>query len=419
MMLGKFLKDCVRRFCCASLRRFLARRTKTWRDLRSRADAVQQKECITVAFMVMDLPCWRCDSVYQAMQKHPRFRPIIWIVDEIRIKDESEKCRNLVAMRSYFAERGYTVAELYSLERMRSEYAPDVVFLSKPSVYHSRWSIGEMNRELVCYVPYCFQNTKKNDFIHGQECYFWRNYYTTIGIKKLASSIMTNGGCNVVSVGSPVVDNYLSQETVTTKSVWKNCGDKMKRIIWAPHWSIANEGWYNVATFLELAEDMLLLAAKYGDCVQWAFKPHPLLRETLYHHPDWGKERTDDYYNRWASMPNTQLESGAYVDLFKQSDAMVHDSGSFIIEYLLVNKPCMYLQRKNGSPDFNEDTLKALECYQKGLSAADVEQFILGILNGSVDSKEPVRARYREEYLVPPGGSSAQLIIDDILHGKY
>lgn len=419
MMLDKFLKGCVRRFCSASLRRFIARRTKTWRDLRSRADAVRQKECVTVAFMVMDLPCWRCDSVYQAMLKHPRFRPVIWIIDEVQITDESEKRRNLEAMRFHFAERGYTVAEQYSLERIRSEYAPDVVFLSKPSADISRWNVWRMNRELVCYVPYCFQNTKKNDFIHGQECYFWRNYYTTLGIKKLASSVMTNGGCNVVSVGSPVADNYLSKETGFPKSVWRNCGKKMKRLIWAPHWSIGNVSWFSVATFLEVADDMLMLAEKYADCVQWAFKPHPLLRDTLYRQSDWGKERTDAYYNRWASMPNTQLETGAYVDLFKQSDAMVHDSGSFIIEYLLVNKPCMYLQRNNDSPDFNDDTLKALECYQIGRAAADVEQFILSILNGIADTKESIRIRYREEYLVPPGGSSAQLIIDDILHGKY
>ncbi len=356
--------------------------------------------------------------MYQAMQKHPRFRPIIWITDEEQITDEQEKYRNLQAMRSYFAERDYTVAELYSLERMRSEYAPDVLFICKPGVSRFLLSVFSENRELVCYVPYCFNNTKKNDFIYGRECYVWRNYYTTPSIKKLASSLMTNGGCNVVSVGSPVADNYFSSELEIFKPAWKNCGKKMKRIIWAPHWSIGNVSWYNVATFLEVAVDMLAIAEKYADCVQWAFKPHPLLRDTLYRHPDWGKERTDAYYERWATMPNSQLETGAYVDLFKQSDAMVHDSGSFIIEYLLVNKPCMYLQRKDGSPDFNEDTLKALDCYQKGASSSDVEQFILDLLNGAEDVRSDARVRYRKEYLVPPGGSSAQLIIKDLLYGN-
>jgi DivIVA domain-containing protein len=78
----------------------------------------------------------------------------------------------------------------------------------------------------------------------------------------------------------------------------------------------------------KLSKDKLIIvvshdkefAEKYADRIQWAFKPHPLLRDTLYQHPDWGKERTDAYYGRWESMPNTQLETGAYVELFKQSD---------------------------------------------------------------------------------------------------
>lgn len=417
-VLRSIFKLYIRRFCSNSICRFVARRSFEWRRMEKRLAFLRNKECITVAFMVLDVPSWKCDSVFRLMQQHPRFNPVIWIVSANHITDEEEKARRLNILRSFFAKKEYPVAEFYSLEKMREEYAPDIVFLAKPIAKIDDWQVLSMDRELLCYVPYCYQNTKKFDFIFGLECHVWRNFYATPGIRKLASSVMTNGGCNVVAVGSPVADNYFSDEVGDSPTVWRSCGEGMKRIIWAPHWSVNSESWFNVATFLDVAEGMIQLAEKYEDKVQWAFKPHPLLRSTLYKLPDWGKEKTDAYYDRWANMPNCQLEIGAYVDLFKQSDAMVHDSGSFIMEYLLVNKPCMYLRRREGFNDFNDDTLKALECYHRGSTAQDVEKFIQDLLSGKEDTMKEKRARFRDEYLLPPGGSCAQLIIDEILNGK-
>lgn len=385
-----------------------------WKKLSAIAEKTGRKDVITVAFTVFDLPCWRCDSVMQLMLQDSRFRPFIWIVPQF--KDAEEQHRNLEMMRTYFSARQYTVVEYGTLEEIRKEYAPDVVILSK--LVSAPVNVWDFDRELTCYVPYCYQNTRKLDFINRQSCYVWRNFYATPGIKKVASNVMANGGENVVAVGSPVADNYLVDSERSSVSVWRACGEGKKRIIWAPHWSVGNVSWFNVATFLDVAEDMVELAKKYADRVQWAFKPHPLLRGTLYNHPDWGKEKTDAYYKLWSDMPNSQLEAGAYVDLFKQSDAMVHDSGSFIIEYLLVNKPCMYLRKKNGFEDFNDDTLKALDCYRKGSNAKDIESFIQDLLTGAPDELEDVRTHYREEYLVPPGGSCAKLIIDELLKGE-
>ncbi|MBQ8517901.1 MAG: CDP-glycerol glycerophosphotransferase family protein [Akkermansia sp.] len=398
----------------SSLRRYIAKKTALWKHLSALEDKVRQKQRITVAFTVYDLPCWRCDSVMQRMLRDSRFRPFIWILPQF--KDSDEQRRNLEIMLAYFSVRRYPVAVYGTLEEIRKKYAPDVCILSKLPSAPVR--AMDMDQELTCYLPYCYQNTQKLDFINIQSCYVWRNFYATPGIKRVASSVMANGGCNVVVVGSPVADNYFADEEDDASLVWRSCGEGMKRIIWAPHWSVNSESWFNVATFLDVAEGMIQLAEKYADKVQWAFKPHPLLRSTLYKLPDWGKERTDAYYARWANMPNCQLETGAYVELFKQSDAMVHDSGSFIMEYLLVNKPCMYLRKQGGFNDFNDDTLKALDCYRKGSTVRDVEKFIQDLLNEVDDSFKEKRSRFRDEYLIPPGGSCAQLIIDEILKGK-
>lgn len=401
------------------LRRFFWKRGEIYRRLECLAARMRQKELITVAFMALDLPCWKCDALFHLMQRHPRFRPVIWIVPELQIKDADERQRKLEEMRRVFAERDYPVADMYSLEQMRAEYAPELVFLAKPYPGVTLWNAWNLDRELVCYVPYCYQNTCREDFLYGQENHVWRNFYATKGVSRLAASLMANGGCNVVTTGAPGADSFLVPETATQHSVWKQCAPGIKKVIWAPHWTVMGDSFFSVSTFLNVADGMLELAEKYADRIQWAFKPHPLLRDTLYRHPDWGKERTDAYYERWESMPNSQLETGAYELLFKQSDAMVHDSGSFIMEYLLVDKPCMYLQAGNGYTGFNEDTLQALACYQKGSTVAEIERFLLGLIHNTPDSMARARTRFMKQYLLPPGGcSAAQNIINSILNGR-
>jgi CDP-glycerol glycerophosphotransferase (TagB/SpsB family) len=84
---------------------------------------------------------------------------------------------------------------------------------------------------------------------------------------------------------------------------------------------------------------MIEMAKKYQDSVQFVFKPHPVLRSKLV--VLWGEEKTNAYYNTWDSLPNSTIHEDEYIDLFLTSDAMIHDSGSFTVEYLYVNKPVM------------------------------------------------------------------------------
>jgi hypothetical protein len=56
--------------------------------------------------------------------------------------------------------------------------------------------------------------------------------------------------------------------------------------------------------------------------------------------PNWGSEKTTAYYDKWDNLDNGQFKSGDYVDLLT-SDALIHDCGSFMAEYLVVGKPAL------------------------------------------------------------------------------
>ena len=144
---------------------------------------------------------------------------------------------------------------------------------------------------------------------------------------------------------------------------------------------------------------MLRMAKKYSDSIQIAFKPHPVLRNKLNEY--WGKERTDEYYKEWDSGENTFFENGEYVDLFLTSDAMIHDSGSFLIEYLYLDKPVM--RTDNGQPlqnEFNDFALSCLDHYYQGKTEDEVEKFIKMVIDGEDEKKEP-RRKFLTENLLP------------------
>lgn len=157
---------------------------------------------------------------------------------------------------------------------------------------------------------------------------------------------------------------------------------------------------------------MLELAEKYRDEIQIAFKPHPLLRVKL--ERLWGKTKTDIYFSKWQNMPNTELHEGKYEDLFLSSDAMIHDSGSFVFEYLFVNKPVMRtIYDVPLEAMFNDLALSCLDQYYKGYSEHDIELFIQNVIRG-IDPLKEQRTKFVNDVLMPHGNPS-QNIIDDIL----
>lgn len=106
----------------------------------------------------------------------------------------------------------------------------------------------------------------------------------------------------------------------------------------------------------------------------------------MYAHPLWGKEKTDRYYSEWECLPNAQLETGEYVDLFMTSDAMIHDCGSFTIEYHYTLKPVMYLVNgREHTKMMNAYAKEAYDLHYKGKNMKDIRSFIENVISERSD----------------------------------
>lgn len=375
---------------------------------------------VSVVFMAIDVALWRYQHLYELMSADKRF--IVNIVLTPCIGREQEK--DLAGLRQYFGQRGISYIDYHAGEQpldIRRQINPDIIFYTQPyeHLLVPEYDCRNFYDRLVCYMPYAFWTFEKFAYNLHFCNRAWRLYYPIDSYKELARRQASNHGRNVRVVGYANADDFMSGHH---QEAWKPMtdGKPRKRIIWAPHFTIRNiKGTIPArSNFLWMAQLMLTLAREYADRVQIAFKPHPALLTQLYKEEGWGKERTDEYYQLWQQMDNTQLETGQYVDLFMGSDAMIHDSGSFAVEYHYTQKPTMFVSADMESildpqSDFGK---KAYAMHYIGENEADIRHFIDDVVLGGNDPMLPQRQQFYHDYLLPPNGKSvAQNVVDDIV----
>ena len=164
------------------------------------------------------------------------------------------------------------------------------------------------------------------------------------------------------------------------------------------------------------------IAEQYADRLQIAFKPHPRLKSELYKNPEWGKERTDEFYSFWENSPTTQLETGDYIDLFKTSDALIHNCGSFTAEYLYMQKPTAYITRNLDAikADMNAFGVACQDAHYIVASPEEIRQFIDDVVLAAKDPMKSRREKLINTILRAPNGSTvAENIYNDLVKSLF
>lgn len=260
----------------------------------------------------------------------------------------------------------------------------------------------------VLYIPYFYmglcrvtrENLQMIDFN-----FFWKvfvpNYYT----KSLAKEYMANRGNNVIVTGYPKFD-YLSTINTTPH--------KRKQIVLAPHHLIGNSV-LDRGGFREYAHLLQRLPSKYPQ-VDFIFRPHPQLFETLKKY--WSTDDIDNWIKRLLLNKNvTYSVEGDYLSLLANSDALIHDCGSFVAEYLYFNKPCAYIYRKG--VDYKAMQLKlGIQCLEKYYPINDDNDwyhFIEDVVIKGNDVGKDKRENFANKHIMINYPNATQTIYDAIV----
>ena len=320
---------------------------------------LKKKTNLNVVFFLLHEPAWQYALIYNLMSKSKRFNPTIVVIPYIFLKEEM--IDDMANTYDSLKRKGYNTINSYDnrekkFKNIKRLLHPDIIFFPNPhSITRKEYLIDYWSsKALTYYIPYSsgvsnLYNMQYNSTFHNT---LWRFFCQTEIHKKISAKYALNKGANVKAMGYPKWDIFFEKDYIP-KDCWKIKNKNLKRIIWSPHHTIEKysdaeiqgliEKTISYSCFLEYHQVILDIAKRYSNEIQIAFKPHPLLKKKLYKHVDWGRENTDKYYEKWQNLPNGQLEESTYQDLFLSSDAMINCSGSFVAEYLFVNKPCLFL----------------------------------------------------------------------------
>ena len=378
---------------------------------RKALEIVRKKESVKVAFFLNHESVWKYEVLYDLMVKHPRFEPKIFVCPVVNFGMENMLFEMDKAFYA-FNNKGYNVIKTYSKETgeyldVKNTFSPDLVFFTNPyeALQDYRYYIKQFAKNLTCYVPYSI-STANYEFAYNLDFHslVWKIFSETSFHKEIASHNKISKGKNTVITGYPGFDPLLINKK--PKEVWKNKNPALKKIIWTPH-HLMNE-LSKVSNFLEYYDFFLELAATYKDKIQITFNPHPLLRVKLENDPNWGKEKTDIYYNKWVNLENGQFGKGYYIDLFLTSDALIHDSGSFMAEYLFTGKPSLFMVRDESIMDYwNFFGEKSLAVHYQSRNQKQVIDFIENVVLNENDSMKEERNAFVKNTLLPENNLTA------------
>lgn len=391
-------------------------------SIRNKIKEIRRKPKIRVLFVLSDLSLWKTELLYKALVEHPRFEPMIGtaMIASVIASDAIDK---YVKLTNYLKGKGYPYKDI-CITNIK-DFAPDITFYQQPYDTFLADSISYKalieHGSLICDIRYSLHTIavdRKHKYVIDRNLHdhSWLMFFEnelTAKVKKW--SILR--GKNIVITGVPMQD-LLRLDDSSISDPWKEQEKPKKRIIFAPHHTIPSEkGVISFSTFLDVYQIMLDLSQEYKDSVQFAFKPHPFLRKKLVEL--WGEKKTSNYYDKWATQDNTQLHEGNYTGLFKYSDAMIHDCGSFTVEYCYQQKPVMYLVSKENEDkhkmECNDFAQMAYDLHTHGVLESEIRNFIESVL-AEEDEKKALRQEYYSNYLIPPYGKTAsENIINAIL----
>ncbi|HEF4457837.1 TPA: hypothetical protein SAK09_000910 [Campylobacter coli] len=370
---------------------------------------------VRVGFYTMGV--FSYESLYKAMEKSDFFEPFILIIPDVSRSDRTEN----ISQESYerFKSNYSNVFLGYdSKTKTFFDYSDkmDIVFFDNPypAMAHKYHFIDYfLNKNiLTCFQNYGFFTLKYGlDYIAKKPFYnmCWKVFvdsYETYNELKIHQSLKAK---------NTFVSGYCKMDNLANFNQKKK---ERKRILLCPHHTI-NMKALQISNFLKYS-DFFLELPKLFPQIDFIFRPHILLFWTLKHY--WGEEKTNKYLEDMKNNSNVIYDDNMsyYFQSFADSDAIIHDCGSFTAEYLFTGKPACYMlmQEDDISNKFLNIGQKCLENYYHAFNEKDIINFIQDVVideNDTLKESRELFSKYLKINYPFVGETILKYIQDEIL----
>jgi hypothetical protein len=346
-------------------------------------EKIQSPVKIRIAFFVCFDSVFGLKCLFEKMLLDDLFDPFIVI-----IPDTSRGKENMI----YQLNKSYDrYVSLYGDEKVFSGYNRiddtyfdysnnfDIIYFINPydAMTHKYFQMEHLKNKnvLTCYTEYFHLGTHSS---FGKQhvrlpifCFFWRIFTESKYSYQYFRRYQNIKGKNVRIVGFCKMDEFAKFQRIH---------HSRKRVIVAPHHTVGKEfeNACPLSNFLKYADLFLDLPSLYPD-INFIFRPHPLLFVRLREEDLWGPGKVSDYLNEISRKKNMiYSEGGDFFNLFVNSDGIIHDCNSFVLDYLFTGHPCCYLatnesQIKSVFSKFGRECLKN---YYKAFNKKNIIDFI-------------------------------------------
>ncbi len=383
-----------------------------------------EKPRIKVGFVVYSASMWSCDKLYRCFLADSRFDPFLILC--------SLKCSSLTAEKEvyanslkFFTSNGYkTYSTADNSNGSLGDFGnPDILIYLTPyttALVPQCFDIAKIPLDKLCvYIPYSIiVSGSQKLFVNSAVNLAWKCFCESRSYFELLQSEAELGGKNAVYSGFPGLDSLIEGKD---KGLFKGKTGN-KKIIYAPHFSVGNSG-IGFSTFEQNYRFMFELAQNTADNVSWIIKPHPRLKsESVLCGIFKSEAEFDEYIAKWDSLPNARsMFGGGYNDLFAESDAIILDSASFLVEYQFTGNPLLFLTNEKQS--FNSFGKSVLNTVYKaeGSNFEKISSFVNDtVLNGHDPMKIQRQAFFDNElnYIEHNGGLTASEKIFSVIRSE-
>jgi len=381
-------------------------------------------EKVSVAFLVCDASMFSGESVFARMSADPRFECTIAVAPRVTRGDDFLRETLSKTVGTLSSRYGEAVRPLYDPDAKKAfPLDADIVFSTV--IYEDQtlpqYTVERLSeRSLVAILDYgygglFFTNEKKTPFLPNIVLswrYFVSNEATReMDVKRnpvLADRIVASGYSKMDRLAALVENRRSAPE-----------GARRKKVIVCPHHTIDHEsdGALALSTFLANCDVFLELPAMFPE-IDFVFRPHPLLFVRLATPKWWGECRTAEYCAKMESFPNVEFQRGGdYFATFAESDAMIHDCGSFLAEYFYTGRPqCFMLESmKTVAEQFLPFSRGLMDRVYKAFSRDEIVDFIRRVVVAGDDPMKQERDEFARKEVCVNHPHATDAVVESVM----
>lgn len=307
---------------------------------------IQNKSKLKVIFLCMECSKWGADILYQMLERHPMFEPLVVLIPAYTVhkgKDLTKK--SLEYNFDFFKNKDIKVELAYNTIKQKyislDKFEPDIVFYEQQYDLPPKYSLDKISKSSLCmYFPYGYENLDfRNNYTDNFHKHLFAYFVECQENLERYEHYKKGNSKNCIITGYPKLDYFVYHK--------KHSYDNKLKVIYAPHHSFKKQS-LRFGTFRENGEFILNWAKKHSE-IEWIYKPHPRLKIELLDNKIMTQKQIERYWKQWQEIGEIH-ESGDYLKLFDSSSCLVTDSISFLVEYLPTQKPIIQLYNKQHYP---------------------------------------------------------------------